>query len=108
MLMSMTGFSVKNVIIKRSSGGPLDATLVLKSLNARYFEVLCKLPFALTHLETEIIKFLKVKLIRGTVFVNVQINNPSALKSSLKPSKDVVANYVNIINDIKSEFDLPG
>lgn len=107
MLVSMTGFSNKTVTISCPST-PLELTCTLKSLNARFIEVNCKLPYALTHLETEIIKRVKVQLTRGTIYVIIHVNNPQALKADIAPSFHVIEGYLKALKDIQKRYDLPG
>lgn len=108
MLASMTGFSNITVSLTSSTGTSLMLTCMLKSLNARFIEVNCKLPYALTHLETEIVKRLKISLMRGTLYVTVHINNPQALKADIIPAYQVIAGYVEALKAIQERYELPG
>lgn len=101
MLVSMTGFSSTTLNLTHG-GHPITITILLKSLNARYFEVTCKLPHSLTHLETEIIKRLKKILIRGTIYVTIQLTGSSATaKNAVVISFDLVDNYFKALQQIK-------
>ncbi len=108
MLLSMTGFSNATVSITSGDCLPLHLTCTLKSLNARFIEVNCKLPYALTHLETEIVKRLKASLSRGTLYVTVHVNNPQALKADITPSYQVISGYVEALKAIQERYELPG
>lgn len=108
MLVSMTGFSNKNILVGQTTDHPLELMLTVKSLNARFLEVNCKLPYALTHLETEIIKRFKAKLTRGTIYVTIQASNPSALKANLAPAFTMVENYMKALSSIQQRFNIAG
>ncbi len=108
MLVSMTGFSSKTMMVGRSMGAPFEITLMLKSLNARFFEATCRIPHALTHLETEIIKRLKAKLVRGTVYATLQVSNPNSLKAKLVPAFNIVEGYIDALNAIQQRFAITG
>jgi uncharacterized protein (TIGR00255 family) len=107
MLVSMTGFST--ITLHRGNAKyPFSLTLTLRSLNSRYLEVSCKLPFALQQLENECVKRIKENLIRGTVTLSVYVTNPAALKSTVNPSLPVIEGYVASIKTIQDKFSLPG
>lgn len=108
MLASMTGFSTMTICVPRENAEPLVMNLSLKSLNGRFFEATCRLPYALSHLETELVKRLKKELIRGTVYATVQVTNPSALKAQLTPSYCIVENYLKALGKLQNNFDIPG
>ncbi len=108
MLISMTGFSTKTITITRDNAEALEIILMLKSLNAKFLEVNARLPFPLTHLETEIIKHFKAKLIRGTLYLTIQVTNPGALKAELEPAYTIVESYLKTLNKIQEKFKIPG
>jgi uncharacterized protein (TIGR00255 family) len=103
MVLSMTGFSSSITDI-----GTMHLTMTLKSLNARFFEVNCKLPYLLTHLEPDIIKLCKSSLYRGNVHCNIYIANPHSFTTAIKPSMTTIAGYIEAIQKIKKEFNLEG
>jgi uncharacterized protein YicC (UPF0701 family) len=51
MLLSMTGFANKTIELTTPAGARASVSLNLRSLNARFFEVTCKLPYALQALD---------------------------------------------------------
>ena len=104
----MTGFSSKSVTISTENGQLLELTLTLKALNARFLEVHCKLPYALGNLETDIIKRLKSKLVRGTIYCTIQISTPHVLKNKVIPVLPVVESYIKTLSVIQERFDIPG
>lgn len=103
MVLSMTGFSSTILQV-----GKIHLTMTLKSLNSRFFEVNCKLPYLLTHLETDIIKLCKAQLYRGNIYATVYMTNPHALTSGIEPSLTTVGGYLKAIDHIKEQFGLSG
>jgi len=104
----MTGFATATSTIKQKTGEPIDITLTLKTLNGRYIDVNCRLPHVLSQLEPAIIKHLKKELLRGTIYLNVQVTNPSALKANLQVSLPIINNYLDALNTAKKQFNLTG
>jgi len=107
MILSMTGYSNQTVSIPLATG-TLQAHISLKSLNARFFEATCKLPHALSHLETEISKKLKHRLYRGNVYCTVFAYNPHIFKSHLQPSDGMIASYLEGVSYIQQTYNIPG
>lgn len=107
-ILSMTGFSSATVSINLPQGAALQLTATLKTLNSRFFETTCKLPYSLTYLETEIIKLLKAKLHRGNIYLTVHMNNPQALNSVIEASLGTIAGYMEAIKSIQRQFHVEG
>lgn len=103
----MTGFSSRSTQLSFNNTS-VQITLTLKSLNSRFFETNCKLPYSLTSLETELIKIFKTYLIRGSIFFTVHLSNPSVFKSAVMPSLTMVHNYLTALDEIQKKFNLPG
>ena len=108
MILSMTGFATTTSTIKQQSGESLDISNTIKTLNERYVDVNCRLPHILSHLEPAIIKYLKKELLRGTIYVNVQVANPSALKTNLLMSLSLINNYLDALNRAQKQFNIAG
>ena len=108
MVVSMTGFAIKTIVISQPDGSKAHLTMTLKSLNARFFEVTCKLPYALQYLETEFIRFFKTALHRGHVSFTIQVSNSSLFKGPVEPSLTTVNSYVQAIQAIQKACSLPG
>lgn len=108
MVVSMTGFAQKIVMIETQDGAHAQLSITLKSLNSRFFECTCKLPYALTHLETDFIKNCKKKLRRGNVTLVIQASNPSVFKSPLKPDVSLAKSYITSFKVIQTATGLPG
>src|SRR5262245_19314415 len=120
MLRSMTGFSSTILTLPRktreslvpgvpaTSEQPLQLSMTLKTLNSRFFECICRVPYSLSFLETDLIKYFKSKLYRGNVVFTVHMSDPSALTGSIEPSFAAVHGYMNAIERIKQTSSLAG
>ncbi|MBA2306624.1 DUF1732 domain-containing protein [Candidatus Dependentiae bacterium] len=113
MIISMTGFSSRIVTLTQTPplGGPpqeLFLTVSLKSLNARFFEATCKLPYSLAFLEPELIKYFKKRMMRGTVHFSLYISSPATLSGTIEPSFSTIKGYLASCATIKETFNLPG
>ncbi len=110
----MTGYSSVTLVlparIQATTGTEqqITITLSLKSLNSRFFEATCKLPYALNALETDIVKYLRPQLIRGNIFFSIHLSNSQALASSIEPSLKVITHYLDAVKKIKTTFDIQG
>lgn len=93
MLLSMTGF-VTHTFDLTIGKDTVSLTMQLKTLNGRFFEANCRLPHALSHLEPLIIKKLKERLYRGTVYVGIYPSSPLALSSTAQPSWPTIEAYI--------------
>lgn len=107
MTLSMTGFAAKSIIIELNEN-KITVAISIKSLNSRFFEATCKLPYTLTHLETTFIKLFKTQLHRGHIYFTIHISSPNLLKSSIEPSITIVEGYIKAINQIKETFNIEG
>ncbi|MBY0109818.1 MAG: YicC family protein [Candidatus Babeliaceae bacterium] len=107
MIMSMTGFGTSTLSIPVKDT-VLYMTLSLKTLNSRFFESTCKLPYALTELETIVLKIFKAKLFRGTLYFSVHVHNPSILKGGVTPSLNMINQYLAAIETIKKHTHVEG
>lgn len=103
MVTSMTGFATHTFELG-INGQPVAVTIQLKSLNGRFFEVSCKAPFALSHLETSIIKKLRERLVRGTVYCTIFFNKPAVLNGKPRVSIPVVEGYIEAADTIRGQF----
>jgi len=101
MTQSMTGFSSSIVEIAISKTEKLSLSLHLKSLNSRYFEVTCKLPYLLTNLEVAIQRVLKKKLERGHVYLTVKIQQ-DATQMVVVPALNTIEQYLKAIKKIQT------
>jgi uncharacterized protein (TIGR00255 family) len=104
----MTGFATKSLVFTLEDGSKAQVAISLKSLNSRFFEVTCKLPYPLSNLETELTKLLKRDLYRGHIYFTINTNTPNAFKSVVEPSLSIVHEYLNAIEIIKKDCKLEG
>lgn len=103
----MTGFATKSLIITvHEAKTPI--TLSIKSLNSRYFDSNCKLPYPLANLETDFIRLFKSKLHRGAITFTMHIANPSAFKGTIEPSIATLKSYLTALDTIKKTFSIEG
>src|SRR5271154_715996 len=108
MIRSMTGFATKSLVFTLEDGSKAQVAISLKSLNSRFFEVTCKLPYPLSNLETEINKILKQYLYRGHIYFKINTNTPNAFRSVVEPSLSIIHEYLNAIDIIKKDCKLEG
>jgi len=108
MLQSMTGFSTKNIVLELPDSTRLYTAITIKSLNARFFEANCKLPFALSHLEVEIIKRCKAQLLRGTIYCTINIGQANSLQTKVTPAWTVAQSYIEAAKGLQEKFNIPG
>ncbi|HSW75418.1 MAG TPA: YicC/YloC family endoribonuclease [Candidatus Saccharimonadales bacterium] len=105
MTQSMTGFASAIVEIPINATEKLSLSLHLKSLNSRYFEATCKLPYILTNLEVLMQRILKKKLERGHVYLTIKIQH-DATKHVVIPSVPMIKEYLQAIKIIQKTCDL--
>jgi uncharacterized protein (TIGR00255 family) len=106
-IASMTGFASKILVITMPSGERSSLSMNLKSLNSRFFEASAKLPIALSHLETTIIKQFKEKLRRGHIYFTAYLSNPNIFEGSITPAMSVIDSYMQSMKNIKAKYNLP-
>lgn len=104
----MTGFATKSLTFTLEDGSKAQVAISLKSLNSRFFEVTCRLPYPLSNLETEITRLLKRHLFRGHIYFTINTSTPNAFKSVVEPSLSIVHEYLNAIELIKKDCKLEG
>lgn len=108
MLQSMTGFSTKNIVLELSPTSTVHVTLTLKSLNSRFFEANCKLPYVFSDLETELIKRFKARLHRGSIFFTIHVGSTNMLATHITPVIPLVKGYLDAVKEIKKKLKVPG
>ncbi|MBA3751876.1 DUF1732 domain-containing protein [Candidatus Dependentiae bacterium] len=113
MITSMTGFSSSIITITQnpSPESPKKEVYLafsLKTLNSRFLEVNCKLPYSLAFLETELIKYFKKRLSRGTVQFSIYMSSQSALTGTIEPSLSTIAGYLAASKTIQETFNVEG
>jgi uncharacterized protein (TIGR00255 family) len=103
----MTGFATKSLILTVNES-KVPTTISIKSLNSRYFDSNCKLPYPLANLETEFIKLFKTKLHRGSITFTIHLANPTAFKGAIEPSINTIKGYLNALDTIKKTCAVEG
>jgi len=116
MLASMTGFGRASL-----SEGGVSYWLEIKSLNGKYFKLVCKLPDLFNCYETRIEQLLRSRLGRGSVFYALRIRdvsetaawevNPAAVRGYLHALQDITAGLAEGLEvrvDLGSILLLPG
>lgn len=107
MLQSMTGFSSGTITVPTQRGN-LVLVLEMKTINSRYFEATCKLPSALSPLETKIISLLQAKLSRGRLYLTMRFSEESEVHEEISPSLSTIKQYISAIDLLKTTFALAG
>src|SRR5260221_13328651 len=103
MLRSMTGFAAKTVTLSNHDI-KTNVSISIKSLNSRFFESTCKLPYQLSNLEIDLLKVIKSKLLRGHIYVTIYMSNPDVFKGSVAPALNTIEGYLKAIETIKKQF----
>lgn len=106
--MSMTGFAQTSISLQSKAGTQTHITIMLKSLNARYFECSPKMPYQLMHLESSILKELKKRLARGTIMLHIQSSNQAFFKSDMQADVSLAKSYIEAVDVIVQETDVSG
>ncbi|HEV2600790.1 MAG TPA: YicC/YloC family endoribonuclease [Candidatus Babeliales bacterium] len=108
MIRSMTGFSSRVFPLVVADNNKTTLSISIKSLNSRYFEVSCKLPYQLNNLETDITKLLKSHLLRGHIYITIYASNQAFFKAAVEPSLPIIKDYLKAIEQIKQNYPISG
>lgn len=100
----MTGFASQNFELMLPDA-PITVTMHLKSLNGKFFEATCRLPSWLAPVEPLLVKKLKERLVRGTVYCALHISSPLALASKPMLVSPVVEGYLSIVKELEKSFE---
>lgn len=106
MLMSMTGYTSISEQVHLSSLGSVSVTIELKTLNARFFEVVSKIGTLLGHLEIPITSIFQEKLIRGKIYINIRFDDKTRGVGVVAPAWPVIEQYIQGARSIKEKFKL--
>lgn len=101
MIYSMTGFG--------KSGSDLGNWLIdvdIKSVNSRYLEMYLKLPSALMSKEYELRDFIKTKIKRGKLSVNITLKRNGLNEDSVILDEVKLKSYLSLIKQIKKSAKL--
>lgn len=107
MLRSMTGFASTTITLVTEKTKS-NVTISLKSLNSRFFESTCKIPYQLSTLEVDIIKNLKTLLYRGHIYLMVYVTNPEIFTGSISPALTTIGGYIKAIDELKKVYPIQG
>lgn len=108
MIESMTGFTTSDIALPTPEHETAYLTISIKSLNSRFFETTCRLPYMLSSLETELIKRLKQKLTRGHIYLNMSLSNQQCFQTVVQPSLGMAKSHVDALRRIQEHCQLPG
>lgn len=96
MISSMTGFG-KSTVQKDD----LHCEVEVKSVNSRYLEISLKLPKNLFTREYEIREFIRNKIKRGKLIVNIQLKKDGFENSAPVLNKDNLKYAINFLKELK-------
>ncbi|MCK4651435.1 DUF1732 domain-containing protein [Candidatus Babeliales bacterium] len=108
MFLSMTGFGFKTVTLTIEKGAKISLTVEIKAINSRFFESVCRLPSFLHSSEIKINRSLKEKLLRGRIYLAVNIVEEDSAFEKIIPSLRIVEGYIKAIDKIKNRFKISG
>jgi uncharacterized protein (TIGR00255 family) len=108
MVISMTGFASITLELTSKEGSHTNLSIMIKSFNTRFLEANFKLPHALMHLETDLLKLFKDKLRRGYIQCIVQVSNPAVFKGPVEFDAGIVKSYLTACQTIQRTFNIPG
>ena len=103
MIRSMTGYGRKDV-------GDAESrfTIEVRSLNNRYLDIQVKTPRSLTVLESGIKKAVQDRFSRGRFDVFISRNGDREKNGKLTVDEALVSQYIGILRDLKTRFELAG
>jgi len=105
---SMTGFASRIISLPLDEHTTASATLTLKTVNGRFFDITCKMPSSCARLEVTIVQQCRAALQRGTVTFSLQSSQPLTIKSTVMPSYALAQGYIAAINDLQKTLNIPG
>jgi len=108
MIQSMTGFVSKSIILESEKSKKIKLFISIKSLNSRYFDITCRLPYVINQYEIDLIRLIKMKLYRGNIYLMIQLDDHDAFKTSIQPAIETIAGYLEAANQIQKKFNIQG
>ncbi len=103
VIRSMTGYGRKE-----ANGPSINATLEVRSVNNRYIDIQVKVPRSLTALEPRIRKAVQDRFSRGRFDVFIARTGEREQTGKLLLDETRTAQYIDILNAVKTRFDLKG
>lgn len=104
----MTGFGSDLVTVEVPGVGRVCLAIEIKTINARFFEAVCKLPNVLSSLEPKLISVLQRILLRGRVYLTVKFGEDNEAFESLEPSLKNVQAYLSAAKAISQAHGIAG
>jgi uncharacterized protein (TIGR00255 family) len=98
MIKSMTGFSKAEI-----TENGINAVVELKCLNGRYLDINCKMPRNIQHREYEIRELIRHSVTRGTLTVNINVEQDAAT-GKFALNENAAKNIYNSLNGIKKKL----
>ncbi len=107
-MLSMTGFASLSTTLHDAHTKTVHLSCMVKSINSRYFEVMCKLPPSLQSLEIEAISIARQELIRGKCTLIIQCSDPAYFKNPIQPSLSAIGNYLEAAELVQQTYNVAG
>lgn len=106
-MRSMTGFAAQQATwtIHQEK---INVTMSMKSVNSRFLETTFKIPYALAHLEIDVLKLLRHELIRGNVLINIYTSNQTLFKGNISASISTAQHYIDGARLIQKQTGIQG
>ena len=98
MIKSMTGYSKAEM--KENS---TTVTVEIKSLNGRFLEISCRMPKQLQHKEIEVREIIKSQILRGTLSININVEEEAA-EQTFNINLDAAEACYNTLNDLRKRL----
>jgi uncharacterized protein (TIGR00255 family) len=103
MIRSMTGYA--EAVLDQNE---LHASVSVRALNHRFFDLTLHLPRRLAPLESEARERVKAAVGRGRIEISVQAALPNGKSEAVAASRPLVASLVRTLRDMQNEFGLDG
>jgi len=103
MIRSMTGYA--EAVLDQNE---LHASVSVRALNHRFFDLTLHLPRRLQPLESEARERVKAAVGRGRIEISVQAALPNGKSEAVSASRPLVASLVRTLRDMQNEFGLDG
>jgi uncharacterized protein (TIGR00255 family) len=103
MIYSMTGFGKSEKLIDGTT-----ISIEIRSLNSRYLDLTFKAPRAFLFKENEVKEFIKKKLDRGKITVNVVVQSNTLSLTNAKIDHEMVRQYAAMLREASAKAGLSG
>lgn len=99
MIFSMTGYGRKEF-----ENEEYKISVEIKTVNHKYCNIYTRMPSSLNSIEEEIKKYIKKRLKRGRIDVNIYLTEKGDNKLTIKPNYGVLDQYYKILTDIQKRY----